>query len=189
MTADAEFLEKIARQQAALARHDETWDWGGILVRQWTLNHLSRTANILDVGAGRGKYRDLLLEFENMDACEVWEETVDAEDLRGRYRNVFVQDVADLDFLHDYDLVILGDVLEHLTREAAKAVLSDCRLALVVTPFLYPQGEENGNPYQEHIQADLTPELVAELYPDLLPLSTEWRNRKPFKGLYLLEEK
>lgn len=170
-------------------------DWAGLLVRRWMIQHHDpNETTVLDVGAGWGKYRELLPEYAKMDAVEVWRPTVDDEDLRVRYRNVFATDVYELvrspGWLESYyDVVILGDVLEHLTRERAQTTLSRvrerCDDVIVVLPYLYAQDEEDGNPYQVHRQDDLTPELVAAEYPELRLVAVETRDWRPFKGLYV----
>jgi hypothetical protein len=37
----------------------------------------------------------------------------------------------------------------------------------VGVPFLWPQDDYDGNPYEVHIQDDLTREIFAARYPDL----------------------
>lgn len=174
----------------------EIFDWAGLLVRDYVLTHHdARDVEVLDVGAGQGKYRLLLTVCPKVDACEVWEPTVVAENLRSLYRSVYVQDVralVDESWWNEdvgYDLVIMGDVLEHLTREDAQHVLA--RVAevgadvVVIVPFMYPQDEEDGNVYQRHLQDDLTPELMATEYPSLRLIALETRSWRPFKGIYV----
>ena len=68
-----------------------------------------------------------------------------------------------------YDLIIFGDVIEHMTVERAQTVLeraqSRCRDMIIGVPFLYPQDELYGNPWERHIQSDLTAEIFNERYP------------------------
>ena len=40
-----------------------------------------------------------------------------------------------------------------------------CRDLIIGVPFLYPQDAIYGNPYERHIQADLTEEIFDERYP------------------------
>jgi hypothetical protein len=144
-------------------------------VRQYVLQHFpDRLTPILDVGAGAGKYGRLLAEYVNMDAIEAFAPYVERFDLRCLYREVIVGDivaVAPKLARGGYRLVILGDVLEHLTARDARAVLAtlleaSCRL-LVIVPYLYEQGECEGNPLERHQQPDLTPELMKLRYPRL----------------------
>lgn len=127
---------------------------------------------ILDVGAGAGKYRDLLHDYPYVDAVEAHEPYVIRYELDSRYRRVFVEDVLDMraDVFGQYDLVILGDVLEHLTVEDAQALLEmiaryRCAV-LVAVPFNYEQDAVDGVGWEVHKQPDLTPELFNERYPE-----------------------
>jgi hypothetical protein len=181
---------------AAQVRHwNDIFDWGGRWVRELvTRSHDPERTTILDVGAGQGKYRVLLPEYPSVDAVEVWESTVTTERLDDLYRSVFIVDVRD--FVHSdrwhelrYDVVIFGDVLEHLEREDAKDVLERvydrCDDVVVVVPYRYEQGAENGNEYQRHLQPDLTPELMMAAYPDLRLVALDVHpDGQPRKGLY-----
>lgn len=173
-------------------RQLDTFDWCGPLVRDLIVaGHDPATTQILDVGACWGKYRYLLPEYRMMDACEVWLPYVVEEDLPRMYRHVTVADICDyvnMPSWRSYDVVIMGDVFEHIERARAKPmlekVLETCGDVIVVVPYLYEQGPEHGNPHQCHLQADLTPDLMAVEYPRLRHLDTEIRGGRPFKGLY-----
>ena len=84
------------------------------------------------------------------------------------YRQGFAADIRDFEY-DWYDLIIFGDVIEHMTVEQAQAVLAyawpRCRDMIVAVPWLYKQDAIYGNPYERHIQDDLTPELFAQRYP------------------------
>lgn len=143
-------------------------------IRAFVLANLpDHHCSILDVGAGAGKYRDLLYDYPNMDAVEVWKAYIAEYKLNERYRCVYSEDITKvkrmLDHtcdLQEHDLVIFGDVLEHLTVEEAQKVLAECKgVVIVAVPYLYKQEEINGNPFEEHKQADLTHELFMERYP------------------------
>ena len=131
----------------------------------WVRRTFQTEAPILDVGACDGNWRRLLPEYRNMDAVEVF--GLNLPRLTG-YRQVFHADIRE--FRYDrYELIIFGDVIEHMTVEQAQAVLKyaapRCRDMIVAVPFLYQQGEIYGNPYEVHIQDDLTPELFEQRYP------------------------
>lgn len=131
----------------------------------WIRENFGRDSTVLDVGAGDGKWKGLLPEFPNMDAVEIYEPN--AKKLEG-YRKVYTADIRGFEY-ESYDLIIFGDVIEHLSVEDAQAVLEyakpRCRDMVVAVPFLYPQGEMYGNPNEVHIQDDLTAELFEERYP------------------------
>lgn len=134
---------------------------------------------ILDVGAGKGTYCRILHRVHGVtiDAVEIWEPYIDHYALRSRYREVFVTDARDLPpEAFAYDLVIFGDVLEHLSRPDAlalwKQAAKSAAFGLISVPIIhYPQGEEWGNPYEVHQQEHLTPEQVREDYG---PFYREW---------------
>jgi hypothetical protein len=175
------------------ARSKEIFDWAGHRVREMITMKYPPDTRILDVGAGQGKYRALLPEYEYVYAVEVFEPYVADNRLRDLYFKVFTEDIRD--FVQSRDriflwglVVVMGDVLEHLTREDAQQVLDQLRShvseIIVVVPYEYPQGEEDGNVHQEHLQDDLTVEIMAKFYPELTLVDVEVRDDKPFKGIY-----
>lgn len=155
-------------------------------LRAWVLDTFEdHSISILDVGAGAGKHRDLLVEYDEVYAVEVWEPYVDRYQLMDRYRDVFVGDVRDMQGrdLRHFDLVILGDVLEHLHVADAQRLLGeldfDEQTVIIAVPFQYEQGEVEGNPFERHIQDDLTHLNFIERYGGLLPnLSTLARDNE-----------
>jgi len=144
-----------------------SYDYGKKEVCQWIRDNIPHDASILDVGACDGKWRKLLPDYPNMDAVEVYYENYCR--VQGMYREAFYKDIREFHYDY-YDLVILGDVIEHLSIEQAQHVLGYARnhadTVLVSVPYLYEQGMAYGNPYEIHFQDDLTPELFKERYPD-----------------------
>ena len=142
-----------------------SYDYGKPEVVAWIRENYSLDSTILDVGAGDGKWRQLLRRYPNMDAVEAYGPNLR---LLNGYRKVFHADIRDFRF-DRYDLIIFGDVLEHLRVKDAQVVLdyarNRCRDMVIAVPFLYEQGAIYGNPYEVHLQDDLTPELFEERYP------------------------
>jgi len=142
-----------------------SYGYGKREVCGWVLSTFPGDAEILDVGACDGNWRRLLPEFPKMDAVEAfWPNALRLEG----YRQVFTADIRKFEY-DWYDLIIFGDVIEHLTVRQAQKVLEyarpRCRDLIIAVPFLYKQGEIYGNPYERHVQDDLTPELFEERYP------------------------
>ena len=139
----------------------------------WIRDNFPR-ARILDVGPGSGTWRDLLPEHR-MDAVEIFAPTV--EEIKGKYDAVICADIADVSY--DYDLVIFGDVIEHMTVEKAQKVIEYARQHsrdfIIAVPWRYKQGVCYGNQWEVHIQDDLTPEIFAERYPGMIQL---WANER-----------
>ena len=141
-------------------------------IRQWFIQNVPTSKRILDVGPGQGTYSDLLRDLGyRMDAVEVWAPYVDQFGLRSKYDNVYVADIREFN-IDDYDFIILGDVLEHLSTEDAQELIDNIHFleadCLVAIPYMMAQdGEEYGNSYETHLQSDLTPEVMGERYPIL----------------------
>lgn len=147
--------------------------WGPC-VKQY-VNGKYSNAHILDVGAGRGTYYNLLGDAHTLDAIEIYERYIEESDLRNKYKTVYMCNV--LDFSppsKQYDLSIFGDGLEHLHVVDAQFVvklLSECaNETLFIVPYMYPQEALNYNEWEEHKQPDLTPSIMLERYPTLHPL-------------------
>jgi hypothetical protein len=143
---------------------------GKIQTFVWINNHDIKS--ILDVGAGSGTYYDLLhnngFDTSKMDALEVWLPYVGDYDLPSKYKSVFIEDARTWQNWK-YDLVILGDVLEHMTKDEALAVwdkvAAEAKHAIISIPIIhYPQGHLAGNPYEEHVKDDWTVEEVLESF-------------------------
>lgn len=141
---------------------------------------------VLDIGAGCGKWGCLFRDMTVIDAVEVFAPYVQQFMLRWVYDSVFVQDAADAD-LDGYDLVIMGDVLEHMTVEAAQLFLKRCEAAhaavLVLVPFEFEQDACWNNEHERHLQPDLTHELFNERYPGFDTLRKNEQFGLYFKGV------
>lgn len=131
-------------------------------------DHNSR---VLDIGPWDGRWNFYLGRyFSNMDAVEAFEPYIEQFDLKSKYKNVFLSDVNDFDFDY-YDIIMMGDVLEHIEVEKAQALIkrliNKCGQIYVIVPYEYSQKEVDKNKYQIHRQEDLTPELMTQRYPEL----------------------
>ena len=143
-------------------------DVGKSWVCDWIRENFPKDSLILDVGACDGKWRRMLFDYPNMDAVEAWEPN--CENIRNLYKYTYRYEMIDFDW-DWYDLIIFGDVIEHMSVKDAQQVLrhafGKCGDMIVAVPYLYKQGPLYGNPYEEHIQDDLTPEIFAQRYPML----------------------
>ena len=140
---------------------------------QWIKENFEKGAECLDVGACNGKWFDLVGDYLTMDAIEIWMPNIQKYELAKKYRMVMCSDIIKANYLF-YDLIIFGDVLEHMSVSEAQKVIeyarSRCRDMLIAIPFMYEQGVKNGNPYEIHVQDDLTPELFEQRYPGFKPI-------------------
>ncbi len=134
-----------------------------------------RPRTVLDIGPGVGTYGSIIrenLKVERLDAVEIWGPYIEKYRLNEIYDNVFVCDVR---YWRDfgYDLVILGDVLEHLTLEEAallwETMSSQAGGALISIPIVYyPQGYIEGNPFETHQVTDWTTEKVLKHFNSIV---------------------
>jgi SAM-dependent methyltransferase len=130
-----------------------------------TINYITqkydKNIRILDIGSGSGTYSDYLkpLGYLNLDCVEVFQDYIDMFNLNSKYNLVINEDVTKLkiDF-SKYDLIIIGDVLEHISEYDAKSLLKKLSVTnvIVAVPFESPQGESYNNMYEIHLQDDLT---------------------------------
>lgn len=132
-----------------------------------------RPSSILDIGCGSGTYKEELKGLCAPKAfwhgVEIWRPYIEKFDLFSKYDLVTVGDARELKFDRQYDLCILGDVLEHMTEEQAKELLDKarkfCKCVIVSIPVgHYPQGEFEGNPHEAHITDNWTHESLIEVF-------------------------
>lgn len=157
-------------------------------VREFVDNAMIRT--VLDVGPGSGTYGRLLREqnvVDRIDAVEIWEPYIETFGLDKVYDAVIVMDVRGLATSWEFgrpawaqdgwDLIIFGDVLEHMTQDEALEVWSwagsVARWGLISVPIVHwPQhAVEGGNPYEEHVQDHIH---VEDLKRDFGPFAFSW---------------
>ncbi len=131
--------------------------------------------SILEVGTGFGKYGFLFREYLDIWgaaadpkrlAAENWQILIDGIECfpdyigdvqRHIYNRIIIGDaLEEIDRLGQYDLVFLGDVIEHFPKEDGQLLLQKClehanRMTLVTTPnYFNPQGPEYGNVHETH---------------------------------------
>jgi hypothetical protein len=134
------------------------------------MNHVVRLqpTRILDIGPGFGKWGFLIREaldfmLGRLDRDE-WNVTIDGVDAFPYNSPILpwvydsIQIVPALDALLDlsgYDLVVLGDVIEHFTKEDGmrllRALVARNKNVLVATPMDFFEQEVGGNPYEQHL--------------------------------------
>lgn len=126
-----------------------------------------RPQKVLDVGMGLGKWGFLLREaldfMEGRVERDEWQVRIDGIDARRAdspilawvYDDVRIADVRDVvEDLPPYDLVVLGDVIEHFEKadglNLLRVLLSRDRNVLLTTPLDYFEQEVEGNPFERH---------------------------------------
>jgi hypothetical protein len=128
---------------------------------------------ILDVGPGAGQWYDLLHDWfpsAAFDCIEIFEPYVERYGLRKKYRHVIVGDARERS-MGRYDLVIFGDVIEHMMKSDAVAMVDRLlsKHALISIPIgPCPQDGTEENPHEEHLAEWSTAEVL-ESFPVVDP--------------------
>lgn len=132
----------------------------------------AKPSSVLDVGVGWGRYGALFRfalesgypDISNkskwaikIDGVEVFDDYI-GDIQKSVYNNIHIGAIEEvLDKIENYDVVFLGDVIEHLEKKLARAVLDRLLLAsnkfvMVVTPNgSYEQHAVYGNEKEEHV--------------------------------------
>ena len=131
--------------------------------KDWTLSKIRELApgSLLDVGAGAGTYARLLAGDRpgRLVALEVFEPYVERYGLRELYDEVVLGDARTTE-LPAADVVVLGDVAEHMTvaeaqdlwRRAGAAARQAVYLSIPIVH--YPQGALEHNDHEVHVVDD-----------------------------------
>lgn len=166
-----------------------SYPWGKPEITEILLPKLPSGATILDVGAGEGVYKDFLGDNFQWEAVEIWPET--ANYLKDKYNVVYETDICDFSYPKKYDLIIFGDVIEHLSIPKAKKVLTTAKLfskiILIAIPYQLKQNMLYGNPSEYHVQSDITLDNFKERYPGFELAHLVTQKKKPVYGYYLYE--
>lgn len=116
----------------------------------------------LDFGCGCGTYAKM---FPGGDwtGVEVWKKYVEEYGLKSLYPKLYIQNALEFKDWEQYDIVFLGDILEHMEISEAKTLLDKAKensdTVIVSIPIgYYPQDAYNGNPYEKHITDNWTKE-------------------------------
>ncbi len=137
--------------------------------KSWTRERIRAlgAVSVLDVGAGAGTYAKLLADLPTtgLTALEVFEPYVHTYRLRELYDEVLLGD-ARTTALPPADVVILGDVAEHMERAEAqdlwvRAAMAARRAVYLSIPIVhYPQGALEHNRHEVHVVDDWDHEKV-----------------------------
>lgn len=131
---------------------------------------------VLDIGPGEGIYGKIVRKFspetEKLVGVEIWGPYVEQFKIRDFYDEVWICD-ARIYPDYKYDLVIFGDVLEHMSKEDAvalwKKVSKQAKYAIISVPIIhFHQDAVNNNPYEIHVKEDWTTKEVLETFPGII---------------------
>lgn len=134
----------------------------------------SGPVSVLDIGPGVGTYAKLLAGpgVSRLTGIEIYEPYVHTYRLDRYYDEVVVGDARVVDF-PAADVVILGDVAEHMSEADAlalwdKAAGAAHRAVYLSIPIVhYPQGEIEGNHHEHHVVDDWNHDRVLAAFPGI----------------------
>lgn len=160
----------------------------------WAKENESKISVILDLGCGAGRYpkifkkKNKVLTHATWIGVEIWEPYIEKYNLKDLYDRIINLDIRQFDFssVPYPNLVILGDVLEHMTKEESIALVNNAldnsdRVLISIPVCHSPQGESEGNPYEHHIKPDWSDTEVKDTFPNILD---SWNDG--IIGVYLL---
>jgi hypothetical protein len=146
----------------------------------------NKNVYVLDIGVGAGIYADLITtelsqrqgvvkpDQVKIAGVEIYYPYVKNFDLNYKYDRLIIGDARHLDYSSFYppfqsyfDFVILGDVVEHMTKEEALKLIDKIPTQYVILSIpisIYHQGEEFGNPFEAHVKPDWSHDEVIHAF-------------------------
>lgn len=124
--------------------------------------------SVIDIGVGFGKWgvlcRDTLDILEERYTKEDWKVRIDGIEAFPEYanpmyeyiyNNIYYGDALEVvDKIGEYDLAILGDVIEHFTKDVGQNLLNKlskkCKFILISSPTKFFEQHLFNNPFEEH---------------------------------------
>lgn len=147
---------------------------------------------VLDVGPGEGTYFYALegAGIYRLDGVEIFPPYIDTYGLKDKYNTLFISDIYDFKYSQQYDMVILGDVIEHMVEERGRKVIADAvanaRFVVVSLPIYgYEQGPACGNIYEAHLE-QYTNERILNVLSDYEVLE---QMQGQIVGVYIFKQK
>ena len=152
-------------------------------------------STVLDIGAGSGTYRKMFTKNRvhttaHWTAIEAWKPYIDNFKLTELYDSVINDDVRNVDIasLGQFDIVFMGDVLEHISKQDAielvDKVMTVAKCAVISIPIVHwPQSDLHGNPFEVHVKDDWSDAEVTATFSKYISRSHQGTNI----GVYWLE--
>lgn len=162
----------------------------------WFQSNQSTIKTVVDIGPGSGTYVKLIREDAQccVDATwigvEIWKPYIEEFKLESRYDQVLNQDVRTVDWAAlNPDVVIAGDVLEHMTKEDAVAlvdrILQVSDMLIVSIPIRHMPQDEHAypNPHEAHVKDDWSHDEVVSTWGHYIKESYR-KSQKSKLGVY-----
>lgn len=164
----------------------------------WFQANQDTIATVVDIGPGSGTYINLIKETANCCTharwigIEIWKPYIEQFKLESRYDQIINQDVRTVDWSDlKPSVVIAGDVLEHMTKTDAMAlvdrILATNATLIVSIPIRYMPQDEHAyeNPHEAHIKDDWSHEEVMATWGHYI-FDSYRKSQKSKLGVYWL---
>jgi predicted TPR repeat methyltransferase len=153
----------------------------------WFRENAGSINRVLDIGPGSGTYARLikqqhgLAQTAHWTGVEIWKPYIERYQLDQLYDRIVNQDARYLDWqqLGDFDVTVAGDVLEHMTKSEAQALVSNIlqhsRTLIVSIPICHMPQDDHAydNPHEAHVKDDWSHDEVMETWGH--NITTFWR--------------
>lgn len=166
----------------------------------WFVKNQDQIQTVVDIGPGSGTYINLIKEEANCCinarwiGIEIWAPYIEQFRLRERYTEVINADVRTVDWTQlTPDVVIAGDVLEHMTKLDAVAlvdrILAVAKTLIVSIPIRHMPQDEHAyeNPHEAHIKDDWSHEEVIDTWGHYIKDSYR-KSAKSKLGVYWMSQ-
>jgi predicted TPR repeat methyltransferase len=165
---------------------------------EWFQHNHASINTIVDIGPGSGTYIKLIKE--EAQCCvnaqwigvEIWEPYIKQFNLESRYNRIINADVRTVDWQSlRPDVVIAGDVLEHMTKQDAvllvERILKVAKTLIVSIPIRHMPQDEHAyeNPHEAHVKDDWSHDEVIETWGSYIKHSYR-KSVKSKLGVYWL---
>lgn len=145
---------------------------GKDFAEDWYKSNKTKINTVLDIGCGRGIWAGCLKNNEDnihWTGLEVHKPYLEKfKKIHNRlYDEIKNEDIRKFNF-KPYDLMIAGDILEHLNQQDCENTLQkmymNCRYAIISLPIdCPPHPAEHGNPHQEHKIDNISEQSAKEM--------------------------
>ncbi len=165
----------------------------------WFQKNADNIKTVVDIGPGSGTYIKLIREDAQccVDAkwigIEIWPTYITEFNLESRYNQIINADARTVDWAElAPDVVIAGDVLEHMTKQDAVSlvdrILAVAKTLIVSIPIRYMPQDEHAyeNPHEAHIKDDWSHDEVMETWGHYIKDSYR-KSQKSKLGVYWME--